>query len=276
MRIPIAKVRETVSFRTLYDPETLMELAASVQKVGLLQPILVRKGSDGMFDLIAGSRRLRAERHNGKNTILAIIVKKTDDRSALIMALSENLHRDNFTPFEEAALFMKLVRDHDMGEQQIAEAIGRKIAYVHQRLMILKLPKEVQILISKGKLSLAQVEVLQKLPTADEQVRIGNVIAQSQLTSADARLFVNNRGGRPTTPLSTQRRYVKEFSPLKILTRVERAARFLAHLSSELERFNLEDRKKMQGVLATIQETIQGLLNSLGGRGKGGHNGGRS
>ena len=110
--------------RVHFDEETLIELAASIREIGVLQPVLVRPGKDGVFELIAGERRWRAARRAGLAVIPAI-VRTTDELGSVERALVENLHRQDLTPLEEASAYSQLIEDFSLTHEQVAERVGK-------------------------------------------------------------------------------------------------------------------------------------------------------
>ena len=124
----------------LFDEESLAELTASVQQIGVLQPILVRPAESGTgYELIAGERRWRAAGRAGLATIPAV-VRTTDDLAAVEQALVENLHRQDLTALEEAAAYQQLVEDFELTHEQIAERVGKSRSAVTNTLRLLGLP----------------------------------------------------------------------------------------------------------------------------------------
>lgn len=148
--------------RVHFDEDSLIELAASIAQIGVLQPILVRSLDDG-YQLIAGERRWRAAKRAGLTTVPAI-VRATDDVAIVEEALVENLHRQDLTPLEEAAAFLQLVDDFDLTHDDVAKRIGKSRSTVTNTLRLLGLPPEVQRLLADGKLSAGHARALLGTP----------------------------------------------------------------------------------------------------------------
>src|SRR6266566_4343250 len=123
------------------DPAALEELQASIRKAGLLQPVVVRPvpGGNGGFELIAGERRLRACQALGWEKIPAV-KREVDDRTALTLALVENLQRDDLSPVDEARGYERLLAEFSLTQQDVADAVGRDRSTVANALRLLKLP----------------------------------------------------------------------------------------------------------------------------------------
>ena len=150
--------------RMLFDEESLAELTASVQQIGVLQPILVRPAESGTgYELIAGERRWRAAGRAGLATIPAV-VRTTDDLAAVEHALVENLHRQDLTALEEAAAYQQLVEDFELTHEQVAERVGKSRSAVTNTLRLLGLPPVIQHLLADGKLSAGHARALLATP----------------------------------------------------------------------------------------------------------------
>lgn len=150
--------------RMLFDEESLAELTASVQQIGVLQPILVRPAESGTgYELIAGERRWRAAGRAGLATIPAV-VRTSDDLAAVEQALVENLHRQDLTALEEAAAYQQLVEDFELTHEQVAERVGKSRSAVTNTLRLLGLPPVIQHLLADGKLSAGHARALLATP----------------------------------------------------------------------------------------------------------------
>lgn len=138
--------------RREFAAEELAELAASIKSQGLLQPIVVRALEDGLYQLIAGERRLRATRDLGRTTIRSI-VRQVDDNQLLELALIENLIRADLNDIEVAQALQQLQNQYAYSATQLAEVIGKSRPAVSNTLRLLELPQSVQELVRRGKLS---------------------------------------------------------------------------------------------------------------------------
>ncbi len=149
--------------RVHFDEESLTELTASVQQIGVLQPILVRPLDSGGFELIAGERRWRAAGRAGLPTIPAV-VRYTDDLASVEQALVENLHRQDLTPLEEAAAYQQLIEDFELTHEELSERVGKSRSTVTNTLRLLGLPPSIQHLLADGKLSAGHARTLLGTP----------------------------------------------------------------------------------------------------------------
>jgi ParB family chromosome partitioning protein len=145
--------------RTRMDDASLQDLAASIRKQGLMQPILVRPLERGRYEIIAGERRWRAAKIAGLGEVPAII-REVPDSAALAMALVENIQRENLNPLEEASGVQRLIGEFKLTHQEAAEAIGRSRAATTNLLRLLNLQKPVQVLMLDGKLEMGHARAL--------------------------------------------------------------------------------------------------------------------
>ena len=165
--------------RTGFDDATIDSLARSIREVGVLQPIVVRKGDDG-YELVAGERRLRAARRAGLATIPAII-RTTDDSESLREALIENIHREDLSALEQAAAFVELQQELDATQEQLAERLGYSRPHVANTIRLLQLPLPVQKLLADGSISAAHARALLSLEDEEAQQALALRIAAEGL-----------------------------------------------------------------------------------------------
>jgi len=157
--------------RTVFDEDDLSELAASIAEVGLLQPVVVRPGDGGGYELIMGERRWRASARAGLTEIPAI-VRDTADGDLLRDALLENLHRAELNPLEEASAYQQLLEDFGCTQEELSRRIARSRPQISNTLRLLKLPPLVQRRVAAGVLSAGHARALLGLtdPAAMERL----------------------------------------------------------------------------------------------------------
>lgn len=162
--IPISSIRPNpYQPRKQFDELALEELSQSIKTYGILQPINVRKLNNTIYELVAGERRLRASKKAGLKEIPAIIVEYKEKESAII-ALMENLQREDLNYIEEANGYNNLIIDHGFTQKEIAESIGKSQSTIANKLRILKLPKDIQRELLDNGLSERHGRALLKLP----------------------------------------------------------------------------------------------------------------
>jgi ParB family chromosome partitioning protein len=180
--------------RVHFDEETLTELAASIREIGVLQPVLVRPGKDGVFELIAGERRWRAARRAGLAVIPAI-VRTTDELGSVERALVENLHRQDLTPLEEASAYSQLIEDFSLTHEQVAERVGKSRSAITNTLRLLSLPAAIQHLLADGQLSAGHAKALLGTPDRAFQEQLARRAASEKWSVRMLEDAVRDRGG---------------------------------------------------------------------------------
>jgi ParB family chromosome partitioning protein len=154
--------------RQYFDAERLEELAASIREQGLVQPLVVRPGREGMFILVAGERRWRAAQQAGLHEV-PVVIRNVSDVEAFEMALVENLQREDLNPVEEAESYRRLVEEHGYTQEQLADRLGRDRSTVANSLRLLKLPEPVQQALIAGAVSPGHARALLALDKPTQQ-----------------------------------------------------------------------------------------------------------
>lgn len=190
--------------RNEFDTQSLEELTKSIKEKGILQPILVRKQGDG-YELIAGERRYRAANLLNLKEIPAI-VRNVDDRDSLELALIENIQRDNLNVIEEARAYQYLVDKFSMTQEELSDVLGKARATVANILRLLKLPKEVQEEIKKGRISYAHGRALLEVQDVNQQRKLLQDIISKGLSVRELETLLKT--GR--TAVSTVRKRLKQ------------------------------------------------------------------
>ena len=161
--------------RAAFDPEGLSELAASITRHGVLQPIVVSADRDG-YELVAGHRRVLAARLAGKTTIPAVIRDEVGDR--LELALIENLQRADLNAIETARAYKLLMETYDLTQEQLAERLGKSRSSVANMLRTLTAPQALQDAVIEGKIAEGHLRALLPLPLSDALQALAAVIAK--------------------------------------------------------------------------------------------------
>jgi len=245
-RLPLALIRANPDQpRKHFDEAALAELAKSIRKQGLLQPLLVRPKGDG-YELVAGERRFRAAQLAGLQEV-AVVVRDLDDRSALELALVENLQREDLNPIEEARGYQRLLQ---MGHSQteIAGAVGKARSTVTNALRLLQLDEDAQKALASGAISAGHARALLMAPEK-ERARLLSEIVKKNLSVRQAERLA----GRPR----------------KKARRREAYAHLARDISNQLGlqvRFSSEGRGKME-IYYYSEEELQEILERLGYQG---------
>lgn len=167
--------------RTVFEHQALEELASSIANHGLIQPIVVRKGENGYYRIIAGERRWRASKMAGLTEVPVIIVE-ADDRKAAELSLIENLQRENLNPIEEAEAFKALIEEYDLTQDEVASRIGKSRPTVTNTMRLLNLPERAVELIKDKQISAGHAKVLLGLTDEETIVRLAEDTAKKDLS----------------------------------------------------------------------------------------------
>ena len=160
MRIPVDMIEPNpFQPRMSFDQESLEELAESIRTLGLIQPITVRRKTDGRYQIISGERRFRACQLAGMDMMPAYI-RDTNDQGMLEMAIVENIQREDLDPIEVAMSYQRLIEECSLTQEQMAVRVGKKRASVTNYLRLLKLPAKIQHDLKVGLLSVGHAKVL--------------------------------------------------------------------------------------------------------------------
>lgn len=163
-----------------FDEQALAELADSIARHGLLQPIAVRAAAGGAYKIIAGERRWRAARLAGLSEV-PVVIKDVTDAEAMELALIENLQREDLDPVEEAMGYRQLMDRCDLTQEQAAQKLGKSRSAVANSLRLLNLPEDVLAFLKEGKLSTGHAKVLLGLPEAALQSQAAEAVVGQSL-----------------------------------------------------------------------------------------------
>lgn len=167
--------------RTSFDEEALEELAASIRKIGIVQPITLRDEGDGFYQIIAGERRYRASILAGLETIPAYI-KAASDNELMEMALVENIQREDLNSIEIALAYQNLIEMLTITQEQLSERVGKKRATITNYLRLLKLPADVQMGVKDKKIDMGHARALVTINDPVQQLAVYNLILKEGLS----------------------------------------------------------------------------------------------
>jgi ParB family chromosome partitioning protein len=181
--------------RTNYDDEKLNDLKASIKEKGVLQPILVRE-KDGQYEVVAGERRLRAARALNLAEI-PVIVKNVTDQEAFVIALIENIQREELNPIEEAEAYRKLIEEFKYTQEEVAQSVGKDRSTIGNLLRILRLPAEIRKSVYDGELSVGHARALLGIEMPVEQKKLFALTVKKGLSVRELENLVQskNKGG---------------------------------------------------------------------------------
>lgn len=240
-----------------FDEQALSELADSIARHGLLQPIAVRAAAGGAYKIIAGERRWRAARLAGLSEV-PVVIKDVTDAEAMELALIENLQREDLDPVEEAMGYRQLMERCELTQEQTAQKIGKSRSAIANSLRLLNLPDDVLAFLKEGKLSIGHAKVLLGLPDAALQTKAAEAVVGQNLNVRQTEALCKKLA-KPEKPPKPQ--------PLRpaLAGEVEYALREV--LGSEVK----VDYKNGQGSLTVhfySDEQLSAFANLLGGYNK--------
>jgi ParB family chromosome partitioning protein len=180
------------------NPEKLQELADSIKSQGIIQPVVVRMIAPEKYEIIAGERRWRAAQLAGLQQV-PVVVKEIDDRTAMAIALIENIQREDLNPLEEAEALRRLLEEFAMTHQQVADAVGKSRVTVTNLLRLIELHPEVKKLLVNRQLEMGHARALLSLE-GPKQVAAANKIVKEGLTVRVAERLVKDSQAEPKAP----------------------------------------------------------------------------
>lgn len=185
--------------RRVFDEAKIDELARSIEASGMLQPLVVRASASG-YELIAGERRLRAAQRLGFSEV-PVIIHETPDSNTLLLALIENLQREDLNPIEEAAAFAELQEQFNLTQEQVAGKVGRSRSAVANSLRLLSLPDEIKQHVTRGELPAGQARALLALENRAMLAAAAREVMAKDLSTRETEALVKRlkREKRPKT-----------------------------------------------------------------------------
>lgn len=187
--VPIEKVHASrYQPRRVFHEAALSELAESIRAQGIIQPIVVRETEVGDYEIIAGERRFRAAKMADLKQV-PVVIRKIDDKTALAMALVENLQRQDLNPIEEALALQRLTQEFSLTHQMLAEVLGKSRTAITNMLRLLTLSHEVKELLEEKKIEVGHAKVLLGLPIT-LQPKVARIIAEKNLSVREAEEYI--------------------------------------------------------------------------------------
>ena len=185
LELPLDQITENpYQPRTVFNEEALNELASSIKELGVIQPITVRKVDTQKYELISGERRWRASKIAGLTTIPAFI-RIANDEESLMMALVENIQRQDLDPIEVALSYNRMIEELNLTQEQMSERVGKKRSTITNYLRLLKLDPIIQTGIRDGFISMGHGRALINIEEREEQLEVYNRIIAQDLSVRD-------------------------------------------------------------------------------------------
>ena len=185
LELPLDQITENpYQPRTVFSEEALSELASSIKELGVIQPITVRKIDTQKYELISGERRWRASKMAGLTTIPAFI-RIANDEESLMMALVENIQRQDLDPIEVALSYNRMIEELNLTQEQMSERVGKKRSTITNYLRLLKLDPIIQTGIRDGFISMGHGRALINIEDKEQQLELYNRIVAQDLSVRD-------------------------------------------------------------------------------------------
>jgi ParB family transcriptional regulator, chromosome partitioning protein len=248
--------------RTRMDEGSLYELAESIKSQGIMQPVLVRPLGAGRYEIIAGERRFRAARLAGLDEV-PVLVKAVADEAAAVMALIENIQREDLNPLEEAQGLKRLVDEFSLTHEQAAQAVGRSRSAASNLLRLLNLTQPVQQMLMAGDIEMGHARALLALDAAQQILTAGEVNAKKLSVRDTEKLVASTLGGNSGRASSAPRAKPEKS---RDITRLEEA--LADQLTAQVDiRVQRKTKWGEQGEIAIAfgsLDELNGLLDKLG------------
>src|SRR6267378_4903126 len=177
--------------RQSFFPQELAELTASLKQSGLLQPIMVRRKGDGIYELISGEGRWRAAKEAGLETIQSVI-RNCGDEESVVLALVENLQRADLNPMEMARAYHRMMNEFGLTQDIIAQRISCERSSIANVVRLMNLPSEIQQLIETNQLSMGHAKVILGLPGQNEQLRVSQLVVSKALSVRETEKLIES------------------------------------------------------------------------------------
>lgn len=236
--------------RREFDENAIEELAQSIRSNGIIQPLVVRKGSQGEYELIAGERRLRAAKKAGLKQV-PVVIRRSTDREALEIALIENIQRQNLNCIDEALAYHQLMQDFSLTQDEMSQRVGKDRATIANFLRLLKLPEAIIDDLKKQILSFGHGKAILSLEDSDQRLRARAQIVEKHLSVREAEALVSQMKSegiaaalapvaKPESPLRTRlaalaQELTRHWSARVELKGSDKKGKIMIHYSSRQE-----------------------------------------
>ena len=237
--------------RSIFEDESLQNLASSIKENGIIQPLIVRRMNFEKYEIIAGERRWRAAQLVGLNEV-PVVIRKITDEVAIVFALVENIQREKLNPIEQASSLFRLVNEYSMTHEYISKIVGLSRSTVTNLIRLLSLPIDIQKLIIEGKMEAGHAKAMLSLE-GEEQTVVSRTIIDNNLSVRDTEKFIQKIKSSLTSKNTKSYRYEA----------IELGKKFTETLQREVHvLLNKSGKGKVEIKFNTIEE-VQWLINHL-------------
>ncbi|MCD8082906.1 MAG: ParB/RepB/Spo0J family partition protein [Clostridiales bacterium] len=178
--------------RKKFDEEQLQELADSIKRYGVLQPLLVKKSENG-YEIVAGERRWRAARMAGLKEV-PVVLREYDPQQAMEIALIENVQREDLNPIEEAVAYQRLMKEFHLKQEEIAERVSKNRTTITNSLRLLNLTEEIQNMLAEGRISSGHARAILSVSDPDIQTELAHRVEKERLSVRETERIAKSLG----------------------------------------------------------------------------------
>tara|TARA_B100001758_G_scaffold34912_2_gene26187 strand:- start:1685 stop:2650 length:966 start_codon:yes stop_codon:yes gene_type:complete len=250
VEIPVEEISvNQMQPRKAFDDEALKVLTESIERFGVLQPVVVRASSgDKPFELVAGERRWRASCIAGKETIPAVI-RSSNEETSLVEALVENLHREDLNPIEEAAAFQQLIDDFEVTHAELGQRLGKARTTISNSLRLLELSSDIQLGLIEGRITSGHARALLACESESDQLLLMERIVRDKLSVREVEQIT-----RSATSNSKQRKQQNTVAPLSDASALEVERHLSDYLNTTVSVQMSAKRGKLTINFATVSD----------------------
>lgn len=250
--------------RSRMSEEALQELSQSIERNGVLQPLVVSRADNG-YEVIAGERRLRAAKMAGLDRV-PVVVKEVSPQDQLELALIENIQRQNLNPIEEAEAYNRLVREFSLTQEEVAAKVGKKRSTVTNMLRLIQLPDYIKEDVLEGRLSAGHARVLAGLINDQELIReIRDEVIQKKMSVRQAERLVQQKLKKKTEKKESSFTELKKIPKSYCDTLTGDITRVIGNKSRivqkgsrgklEIEYYSLDDLERIHNIISGLQDS---------------------
>ncbi len=239
--------------RKNFSKDKLDELMKSIEKNGILQPIVVRE-KDGRYEIVFGERRYRAALQLGYSKIPAIIREGVDDKNGLLIALVENLQRDELNPIETANAYNSVIGEFNITQEELSKMIGKSRVAIANTMRLIKLPDAIKSCVNQGKITEGHARALLSVKTPELQAELCKKIIEQDLSVREAEKIIH----KLVTNVSRE------------TARVTTTDEHICQIAEQLEKFlgmkvqiKMKNKSSKIEILCNSQSDLENIINKL-------------